>query len=86
MLHSVILACMCVAQFVALARQLDQVMVEHHSIEELHRDHSKTVVKRIMQGGKCYIQSTCRYSIIWFIKTAYHSNTTLRLELQVCSL
>ena len=41
-----------VMQFMALARQLDQVMVEHRHLEELHRDHSKTVIKRILQGGK----------------------------------
>ena len=41
-----------IIQFMALARQLDQVMVEHRHLEELHRDHSKTVVKRILQGGQ----------------------------------
>ena len=50
--------CVCVLcgmQFLALAHQLNQVMQEYHDLEELRRGHSKNVVKRIMQGGKCML-------------------------------
>lgn len=41
----------CGMQFFALAHWVSQVMLEHNKLEELHKDHSKTLIKRYLLGG-----------------------------------